>query len=188
MVSYQSKRWLLRRRRACNSLLEFYIVVYDYRFSVWFFTQSFCWINFVLSLSLSPWSSSKPCSMCLLLIFSFLSIFLSFDYFTIPTYSVCSNFSADLDSIVVWWLVARLLIIYAIDGLVFSNIVSILYWLPNDNRRMHFTSIIHCVLFDFYYHWMEIFQRKIDFHMEQQHRGCRESNTCKIQEKNIVKN
>lgn len=114
MVSYQSKRWLLRRRRACNSLLEFYIVVYDYRFSVWFFTQSFCWINFVLSLSLSPWSSSKPCSMCLLLIFSFLSIFLSFDYFTIPTYSVCPNFSADLDSIVVWWLVARLLIIYAI--------------------------------------------------------------------------
>lgn len=75
---HQSKQWLLRRLRAfvraCVCLLFspelFFIVVYDYRFSIiiilTLFT-SFCWKNFILSLSLSSWSSSKLCSMCLLL-------------------------------------------------------------------------------------------------------------------------
>lgn len=56
-----------------------------------------------------------------------------------------SNFSAVLKSID-WCFVARLLIINAIDGLVTSNDVSILYWSPPyDNVQMHFTSIIHLV-------------------------------------------
>lgn len=56
-----------------------------------------------------------------------------------------SNFSAVLISID-WCFVARLLIINTIDGLVTSNDVSILYWLPPyDNVHMHFTSIIHFV-------------------------------------------
>lgn len=91
-----------------------------------FFT-SYCWMNAMLSLLLSSWSSSsKRHSMWLLL-----------------SCSCCCSLSTLVWSSIVWCFVTWLLItLIASDGLTFTNIISISYWLLSKYIIcMHFASI-----------------------------------------------
>lgn len=162
---HQSKQWLLPRRAcvlACVCLLffpELFFVVYDYRFSIilTLFT-SFCWMNFVLSLSLSSWSSSKLCSMCLLL-FRLITQLCQ----CIGMIKLFSRFEID------WLMLCRAFVDYKCD-----------WWARYFKRCFHFVLIAavwqranafyfdysFCSLFAFYNHWLNIFFEKINFNME----------------------
>lgn len=151
--------------RACVRMFTFFpelffIVVYDYRFSIIILTlfTSFCWMNFVISLSLSSWSSSKLCSMCLLLFCSITQLCQC-----IGIIKVFSCFEID------WLMLCRAFVDYKCD-----------WWGRYFKRCFHFVLIAavwqcaytfyfdysFCLLFAFYNHCLNIFFGKINFNVE----------------------